>query len=47
MTKYSCFEHSQSTEIPIRIPEENELRSDIESLIKWREGLSAKRKSAS
>ncbi|MFW1927677.1 AAA family ATPase, partial [Acinetobacter ursingii] len=47
MTKYSCFEHSQSTEIPIRIPEENELRSDIESLKKWREELSAKRKSAS
>ncbi|WP_252716689.1 hypothetical protein [Acinetobacter haemolyticus] len=47
MTKYSCFEHSQSTEIPIRIPEENELRSDIESLIRWREELSAKRKSAS
>ena len=47
MTKYSCFEHSQSTEIPIRIPEENELRSDIESLIRWRKELSDKRKSAS
>lgn len=46
MTKYSCFEHSQFTEIPIRIPEENELRSDIESLISWRDGLITKRKLA-
>lgn len=43
MTKYSCFEHSQSTEIPIRIPEEVELRSDIESLNLWRDALNAKR----
>ena len=46
MTKYSCFEHSQSTEIPIRIPEEHELRSDIENLILWRDALNAKRKLA-
>jgi len=47
MTKYSCFEHSQSTEIPIQIPEEEELRLDIESLKSWRDALSAKRKLAS
>lgn len=39
MTKYSCFEHSQSDEIPIRIPEEAELCSDIQSLILWRDAL--------
>lgn len=46
MTKYSCFEHSQSDEIPIRIPEEAELSSDIQSLILWRDALNAKRKVA-
>ncbi len=46
MTKYSCFEHSQSAEIPIRIPEEAELRSDIENLLKWRDALNVKRKVA-
>ena len=46
MTKYSCFEHSQSTEIPIQIPQEEELRIDIESLKSWRDELSVKRKSA-
>ena len=37
MTKYSCFEHSQSLETPILNPEEPELRSDLESLKAWRE----------
>ncbi len=37
MTKYSCYEHSQSLETPIFIPEEPELRADLESLKAWRE----------
>jgi len=46
MTKYSCFEHSQSSEIPIMIPEEPELKADIESLQKWRTDLNDRRKQA-
>ena len=37
MTKYSCYEHSQSSEVPVFIPEADELRADIESLKAWRE----------
>jgi energy-coupling factor transporter ATP-binding protein EcfA2 len=46
MTKFSCFEHSQSDETPVQPPEEEELRSDIESLKKWREELEKRRKLA-
>lgn len=37
MTKYSAFEHSQSLETPVTIPDEAELREDLESLKVWRE----------
>ena len=37
MTKYSYYEHSQSQEAPISLPEEPELRKDLESLKTWRE----------
>jgi energy-coupling factor transporter ATP-binding protein EcfA2 len=37
MSKYSCYEHSQSAETPSFIPEEPELRMDLESLKSWRE----------
>lgn len=37
MTKYSAFEHSQSSETQVKVPEEPELRADIESLKTWRE----------
>ncbi len=37
MTKYSCYEHSQSTETPSFIPEEPELRVDLEALRDWRD----------
>ncbi len=37
MSKYSRYEHSQSSETPSFIPEEAELRGDLESLKKWRE----------
>jgi energy-coupling factor transporter ATP-binding protein EcfA2 len=37
MTKYSCYEHSQSQETPAFLPEEPELRADFEALKKWRD----------
>lgn len=37
MTKYSCYEHSQSEEAPVFIPDEPELREDIQALKDWRE----------
>jgi len=46
MTKYSCYEHSQSQEVPVFIPEESELRQDIDSLKQWRKGFVARRKEA-
>ena len=39
MTKYSCHEHSQSQETPSFLPEEPELRADLESLKAWRESF--------
>jgi energy-coupling factor transporter ATP-binding protein EcfA2 len=35
MTKYSCYEHSQSSEAPVELPEPDELKTDIELLIAW------------
>lgn len=46
MTKYSCYEHSQSHEVPVFVPEEPELRQDIESLKQWRKSFEARRKVA-
>lgn len=37
MTKHSCYEHSQSEEVPVFIPDEPELRQDIQALKDWRE----------
>jgi len=37
MTKYSCYEHSQSLETPVFIPDEQELQKDLEDLKRWRE----------
>lgn len=37
MTKYSCYEHSQSDETPVTLPDEPDLRADIEGLKVWRE----------
>lgn len=36
MTKYSKYEHSQSSEIPVEIPDEQSLRQDLEKLRDWR-----------
>ncbi len=46
MTKYSCYEHSQSQEAPAFLPDEPELRADLEALKQWREGFT-KRPAAS
>lgn len=46
MTKYSCYEHSQSTETPAFIPDEPELRADIEALRRWRTDFLGRRKAA-
>jgi len=46
MTKYSYYEHSQSDEVPVFIPEEPELRADIEALKQWRKVFVARRKQA-
>ena len=43
MTKYSSYEHSQSQEVPISLPEEPELREDLESLKAWRENFKERR----
>ena len=43
MTKYSCYEHSQSSEMPVVIPEEPELRQDLEALGRWRDQLIKRR----
>jgi len=39
MTKYSCYEHSQSSETPAFLPDEPELRHDLETLQRWRKGF--------
>lgn len=46
MTKYSFHEHSQSQEVPVFIPEELELRQDIDSLKQWRKAFVTRRKEA-
>lgn len=46
MTKYSFYEHSQSTETPAFIPEETELRQDIEALKTWRDSFEQRCKAA-
>jgi hypothetical protein len=46
MTKYSFYEHSQSTEVPAFIPDEPELRADIEDLKAWRDDFGGRRKKA-
>ena len=44
MTKYSYYEHSQSDEVPVPIPEEAELRADLEELKQWRKDFGERRK---
>ena len=46
MTKYSGFEHSQSTELPVELPKPDELLSDMTSLKNWREEYAKRSDSA-
>ncbi|MHB1563772.1 MAG: AAA family ATPase [Leptospirillum sp.] len=46
MTKYSGFEHSQSTELPVELPKPDELLSDMTSLKNWREEYAKRSASA-
>lgn len=40
MTRYSCFEHSQSTETPLEIPPPDEIEKDIDKLLAWQQEFS-------
>ncbi len=42
MTKYSFFEHSQSDEVPLSLPDEADLRADLEKLKEWRAQFKAR-----
>lgn len=44
MTKYSRYEHAQSVEAPVQLPEPDELDEDIANLKKWRDELEKRRK---
>jgi hypothetical protein len=44
MSKYSNYEHSQSSESPIELPNPNELLEDIQSLKNWREEFIKRKK---
>ena len=35
MTKYSAYEHSQSTERPVALPDLGDIESDVDALIEW------------
>jgi ABC-type uncharacterized transport system ATPase subunit len=35
MTKYSCYEHSQSSEAPVELPSPDEIATDIDNLLDW------------
>ncbi|MDP1930501.1 MAG: AAA family ATPase [Gammaproteobacteria bacterium] len=37
MTKYSCYEHSQSQEAPAFLPDESELSQDLIAMKEWRD----------
>ncbi len=35
MGRYSCYEHSQTSETPVDVPSPNELKNDIKALLIW------------
>lgn len=43
MTKYSKYEHSQSSEAPVELPEPVEIESDLDALIAWLDEFKARR----
>lgn len=44
MTKYSRYEHAQSSEAPVELPEPDELATDVKLLKDWRDELERRRK---
>ena len=42
MTKYSCFEHSQSDEAPVDVPEPDQIEADIDRMIEWHKEFTAR-----
>jgi len=44
MTKYSRYEHAQSVEAPVTLPEPAELEQDLATLKKWRDAIEHRRK---
>jgi energy-coupling factor transporter ATP-binding protein EcfA2 len=44
MTKYSCYEHSQSHEAPVQIPVPEDLEKDIEKVLAWHNDFSGRTK---
>lgn len=44
MTKYSRYEHAQSAEAPVELPDPDELLEDVAKLKAWRDGVEARRK---
>lgn len=45
MTKYSFYEHSQSSEKPVPLPEIDELDKDVKEMINWLSGFTKRKKS--
>lgn len=45
MTKYSRFEHSQSVEVPVSVPEPTEIERDIDTLMAWHKDFKKRRDS--
>lgn len=43
MTKYSCYEHSQSTEAPGTLPSPDDLEKDIKEVLAWHEEFSKRK----
>lgn len=43
MTKYSVYEHSQSSELPVEMPEPDEIRTDIEAILRWYDEFNGRR----
>lgn len=44
MTRYSRYEHSQSAEAPVALPDPDELEEDVGKLKEWRDGIEKRRK---
>lgn len=45
MTRYSCYEHSQSLESPIDVPQPAQLEADIQKLLSWCEDFLSRKES--